>query len=403
MEDARFTSAAHEVRFRNAVKIGIDGECREEDCAKLVMEKVLAVCGVKGEELLCMAEYRNQGVVEVVFNEYAVYKEFKRKWNAEENKPEMEKFTVEFLHRNPWKLVTVMMYNPYVTTSEVTEFLKLECEEVEFVKLIDNSVGVWSGKRLFRCRFYVNEYAVDHVEHIKQTFQIGRNKGFLKYSGMPPYCWKCSDRGHTTAQCDLLRRCKNCMGLGHTAENCTAPKKCTHCQSSEHLYEECPNRVKTFAEKVAGTKISKKMNLPEDEDVLRQVVEMEKELEKVKELEQRGSSISETEQMESNVVVVEGKPDGTTGLVEGGREEMECQMIKEARPQEDPEEDIGNKRRKVVQSVVEDTGEDLFAAVESPDSFSWTMELGKDEDEGGSVASEPVVRKLQDGREKDPG
>lgn len=190
-------------------------------------------------------------------------------------------------------------------------------------------------------------------------------------------------QGHTTAQCDLLKRCRNCMGLGHTVENCTVPKKCTHCQSTNHLYDECPNRVKTFAEKVAGTKTSKKTNLPEDEDVLRQVVEIEKELEKQKELKKEkepkhgGSSKCETVQVESNVtvekeseMVVEEKSYDTMGLVEGEKKEMECQMKKEVRPQEDLGEDMGNKRRKVAESTTEDTAEDLFAAVESPDSFS---------------------------------
>lgn len=257
-DNIHYTSAAHEVRFRNAVKIEIEGECKEEDCAMLVMGKLLSVCGVEGEELLSMAEYRNQGVVEVVFNLYVNYQDFKKKWQEKKNDPEMKRFSVEFLHRNLWKMVTVMMYNPYVTTSEVTDFLKIECEEVEFVKKIKNSVGVWSGKTLYRCRFYVNEFAEDNLEHKKQTFQIGRNRGFLKDSGMQTYCWKCADRGHTTAKCDLLTRCKNCNGLGHTLENCTFPKKCTHCQGTDHLYEECPTRVKTFAEKVVVTKTGKK-------------------------------------------------------------------------------------------------------------------------------------------------
>lgn len=75
-------------------------------------------------------------------------------------------------------------------------------------------------------------------------------------------------------------------------------------------------------------------------------------------------------------------------------------MVKGARPPEDTGEEVGNKRRRLGVS----TTEDLFEGMASPDSFSWTLDLAREEDEEDSVISDQgVERKTCDAKELDPG
>uniref|UniRef100_A0A803JC16 CCHC-type domain-containing protein n=1 Tax=Xenopus tropicalis TaxID=8364 RepID=A0A803JC16_XENTR len=82
--------------------------------------------------------------------------------------------------------------------------------------------------------------------HPPSNFLIGRNRGYLFYSGMPLYCRNCLRFGHTSENCSEARqvRCNKCGRPGHVAALCTFLKTCNMCGKEGHIYKDCPSKAK---------------------------------------------------------------------------------------------------------------------------------------------------------------
>uniref|UniRef100_A0A803JIF1 CCHC-type domain-containing protein n=1 Tax=Xenopus tropicalis TaxID=8364 RepID=A0A803JIF1_XENTR len=88
------------------------------------------------------------------------------------------------------------------------------------------------------------------------NFLIGRNRGYLFYSGMPLYCRNCLRFGHTSEDCSEAKqaRCNKCGRPGHVAAICTYLKVCNMCGKEGHIYRDCPSKAKKEG---AGAKLVK--------------------------------------------------------------------------------------------------------------------------------------------------
>uniref|UniRef100_A0A803JTA0 CCHC-type domain-containing protein n=1 Tax=Xenopus tropicalis TaxID=8364 RepID=A0A803JTA0_XENTR len=139
------------------------------------------------------------------------------------------------------------------------------------VKKITNEYGIWTGKRLFHVRLRDDESSEDGFDHPDQLINISGNRGFLKYNGMPLFCWKrCRQYGHLADGCtfcqncgktghedacpeEKMARCNKCGKPGHLAAACQMQKTCNMCGKEGHVYKDCPSKAKsavTYADKV---------------------------------------------------------------------------------------------------------------------------------------------------------
>uniref|UniRef100_A0A803JFI4 CCHC-type domain-containing protein n=1 Tax=Xenopus tropicalis TaxID=8364 RepID=A0A803JFI4_XENTR len=114
--------------------------------------------------------------------------------------------------------------------------------EVRFSHCLKNELGYWNGKRKFFVKFRRDPEGIGGYMRPPSNFLIGRNRGYLFYSGMPLYCRNCLRFGHTSENCSEARqtRCNKCGRPGHVAALCTYLKTCNMCGKEGHIYKDCP-------------------------------------------------------------------------------------------------------------------------------------------------------------------
>ena len=135
--------------------------------------------------------------------------------------------TVESLCRTSMKVITVLLYNPYVGDATVTGFLAKYGKVDPLVRYLRDGYGIWAARRQFRVLLADDSDGAEVLKHPPAYFNIGAERGFLFYNGQLPFCRKCCVFGHMAVGCAQLR-CRNCGGKEHGAASCKVPKKCHH-------------------------------------------------------------------------------------------------------------------------------------------------------------------------------
>uniref|UniRef100_A0A672M681 CCHC-type domain-containing protein n=1 Tax=Sinocyclocheilus grahami TaxID=75366 RepID=A0A672M681_SINGR len=130
------------------------------------------------------------------------------------------RFNVISLDRPNFRVITLHMYNPYVTDEALMAFLARYAEVLT--------------PRQFQVLLRTEEKGLEGLMHPPAQFNIGADKGYLFYSRQPPFCrskgvWQCAQ-------------------LGDTAKECSAPKSCHSCGSLDHLMRDCKNGRKQCRE-----------------------------------------------------------------------------------------------------------------------------------------------------------
>ncbi|KAL7852924.1 hypothetical protein SRHO_G00187090 [Serrasalmus rhombeus] len=69
--------------------------------------------------------------------------------------------------------------------------------------------------------------------------------------GQPAFCRGCLQHGHEVSGCRDLK-CKNCLGQGHLAKDCRDPCRCKNCGGEGYLAHSCPRHEVTYATVLAG-------------------------------------------------------------------------------------------------------------------------------------------------------
>ena len=200
---------------------------------------------LKKDDLLCLQRNGTDRFFDVTFYSLTKMEETRRLANRLADGP-LSEYQVQSLCRSGERVITVHIYNPWVTEEATRYFLSKHVTVISGMKEIRDTLDVWTGKRQFRVRLKDNPDSHDGFQHPPASFTIGTNRGYLYYPGQPLYCRKCTDFGHTADFCTQVR-CRNCKGLGHTMGTCDRPKKCNLCGSEGHLFKHCPEVRSSFA------------------------------------------------------------------------------------------------------------------------------------------------------------
>uniref|UniRef100_A0A3P9BM17 CCHC-type domain-containing protein n=1 Tax=Maylandia zebra TaxID=106582 RepID=A0A3P9BM17_9CICH len=200
---------------------------------------------VQPEEIYCLQQSTASKHYDVTFctGEYA--EEVRKRCGTEENE-ELKKYMVTPLYRNDYRILTVHMYNPWVTEETIKYFLGRYVTVLPGVRKIKDGLGLWTGKRQFRVKLKMDMTTEDGYCHPPAVFSIGADRGFLVYAGQPQACRKCGSTGHNADNCEQVR-CRSCGKNGHITRDCKEPRRCHLCGSDTHMARDC-TRPRSYSE-----------------------------------------------------------------------------------------------------------------------------------------------------------
>ncbi|XP_052449391.1 uncharacterized protein LOC128011245 [Carassius gibelio] len=218
---------------------------------------------LKVEDVYCLQTNRQEKCFDVTVNTGELCKAVLEKFERMDKVGLVGRFNVISLDRPNFRVITVHMYNPYVTDEALVAFLAKFAEVLTPARYVRDSVGLWTGKRQFQVLLRTEKNGLEGLMHPPAQFNIGADKGYLFYSRQPPFCRRCRRYGHNDGGCEE-QRCLQCAQLGHIAKECTVPKSCHSCGSLDHLMRDCKGGRKQYREGVRGEEGMKDRRLGEE-------------------------------------------------------------------------------------------------------------------------------------------
>ncbi|KAL6481323.1 hypothetical protein MHYP_G00094030 [Metynnis hypsauchen] len=219
------------------------------DRVPFIREVLFGALGLGTQDLVCAQRNNAARFFDVAMSSEEAYQRVLERGVDVSGHPLGRGFDLYPLGHNGRRMVTVHLFNPFVTAEAVRTFLRRYGEVQPGETMVRDELGIWNGRRQFMMEF--REDGKGGLTHPPAYFSLDGNKGYLFYRGQPAFCRGCLQHGHDVSGCkDLI--CKNCLGQGHQARDCKNPRRCKSCGGEGHLAHSCPRREVTYATVLAG-------------------------------------------------------------------------------------------------------------------------------------------------------
>ncbi|KAL7852802.1 hypothetical protein SRHO_G00185870 [Serrasalmus rhombeus] len=214
-----------------------------------IREVLFGALGLGLQDLVCAQRNNAARFFDVSMSSEEVYQRVLGRGADVRDHPLGRSFELHSLGQNGRRMVTVHLFNPFVTAEAIRTFLRRYGEVQPGERMVRDELGIWNGRRQFIVEF--REDGKGGLTHPPAYFSLNGSKGYLFYRGQPAFCRGCLQHGHEVSGCKDLN-CKNCLGKGHLAKDCKNPRRCKSCGGEGHLAHSCPKREATYATVVAG-------------------------------------------------------------------------------------------------------------------------------------------------------
>lgn len=204
---------------------------------------------IQPEEVYCLQQSTANKYYDVTLTTKDRAEDVRRNANITTNE-DLKRYAVTPLYRCDYRILTVHMYNPWVSEETIRCFLGRHVKVLPGVRIIKDGLGIWTGKRQFCIKLEEDLNSKDGFRHPPAVFSIGADRDFLIYAGQTLCCRKCGGKGHDAEHCDQVR-CRSCNSMGHSTRDCTEPKRCHLCESEEHMARDC-TKPRPYAAVVKG-------------------------------------------------------------------------------------------------------------------------------------------------------
>ncbi|KAL6475097.1 hypothetical protein MHYP_G00161370 [Metynnis hypsauchen] len=219
------------------------------DRVPFIREVLFGALGLRIEDLVCAQRNNAARFFDVAMSTEEGYQRVLERGVDVSDHPLGRNFDLYPLGHNGRRMVTVHLFNPFVTAEAIRTFLRRYGGVQPGETMVRDELGIWNGRRQFMMEF--REDGKGGLTHPPAYFSLDGNKGYLFYRGQPAFCRGCLQHGHDVSGCkDLI--CKNCLGQGHQARDCKNPRRCKSCGGEGHLAHSCPRREVTYATVLAG-------------------------------------------------------------------------------------------------------------------------------------------------------
>ncbi|KAJ3592633.1 hypothetical protein NHX12_007760 [Muraenolepis orangiensis] len=213
---------------------------------------ILGQLGLTVENVRCIQWNQQEKAFDVTLMDINVFNRVAETCEKEAGVSPLSDYRILNLDRPNFRVVTVHMYNSFVTDQALGFFWGIYGEVVAAARRVNDTLVFWTGRRQFQVLLKADPEGAGGLKHPPAFFNIGGDRGFLLYAMQPPFFRRCRRVGHRESDC-AGGRCRRCGEGGHEAKDCLIPKACNGCGELGHLYRSCPSRRRTFAEAAGST------------------------------------------------------------------------------------------------------------------------------------------------------
>ncbi|XP_029007218.1 zinc finger CCHC domain-containing protein 3 isoform X2 [Betta splendens] len=227
----------------------VSGEVMPRDvfCKKIIKE----LLSLKVVDVYCLQWHPQARAYDLTLASAAVHQTVADSCRRLANTGQLGFFDVISLDRPNFRVITIHMFNPFVTDMAIKDFLGRFADVLSSARYVKDSCGFWTGRRQFQVLLHEDREGHDGFRHPPAYFQLGADRGYLYYARQPIFCRKCRRHGHVEAECTRVT-CRYCERDGHVMEACPFGKICNACGEPGHLYRNCPKKQRSFADVVGG-------------------------------------------------------------------------------------------------------------------------------------------------------
>ena len=202
---------------------------------------------LKVEHVYCLQTNMQEKSYDVTFSSQGVADNVLEVTRAKAGERPFSDFEVLNLDRPNFRVVTVHMYNPYVTCEQIVAFLSAYGDVFPGSRKVMDLLGFWTGRTQFHVLLKADPNGIEGMAHPPAFFNIAADRGFLFYNRQPQFCRKCKKHGHSEGACGFVW-CRDCKAYGHETRECPFPKMCSGCGKVGHMNKDCPERKLSYAE-----------------------------------------------------------------------------------------------------------------------------------------------------------
>lgn len=134
--------------LRNTLRFQLKGTVTEmmerETFARVILLDKLSL---KVENIYCLQTNRQEKCFDVTLNTVELYKAVMEKIGKSDKVGIMGRFNVISLDRPNFRVITLHMFNPFVTDEALMCFLAKYADVLTPARYIKDGVGLWTGKR----------------------------------------------------------------------------------------------------------------------------------------------------------------------------------------------------------------------------------------------------------------
>jgi len=225
-----------ERRVKNTSRLYWEGSREEEmpESEEFIQKVIINLLKIDPPEILGIQRNGKDKYFDVTMKDSILFQRLLEKFRENEGQRPLDKFRIQSLGRNNFRILTINMFDMNMEHEEVESFLQNHVKIISTVRYRRDRFGVWNGQRQYQVLLNEDPAGFQGYHHPPANFKIAGVRGYIVYSGQPQFCRRCQEFGHLEYQCVI--RCLNCKELGHAASECLKPKVCKECGATDHLF-----------------------------------------------------------------------------------------------------------------------------------------------------------------------
>ncbi|KAL6461347.1 hypothetical protein MHYP_G00294910 [Metynnis hypsauchen] len=151
------------------------------DRVPFIREVLFGALGLGIDDLVCAQRNNAARFFDVAMSSEEVYQRVLERGVDVSDHPLGKKFDLYPLGHNGRRMVTVHLFNPFVTAEVIRTFLRRYGEVQPGETMVRDELGIWNGRRQFMVEF--REDGKGGLTHPPAYFSLDGNKGYLFYRG----------------------------------------------------------------------------------------------------------------------------------------------------------------------------------------------------------------------------